>query len=63
MDKPYMLATFASFGGTTVANSDKLAEVVAMLVVRDEDYKPLREAAKPNGDEPVWALSSLKACL
>lgn len=46
-----------------MAHSNKLAEVVAMIVERDEEFAPLQAAARPNGDEPVWPLSSLKACL
>jgi len=53
----------SSSGGGALANSDKLAEVVAMIVERDEEFGPLREAARPNGDEPVWPLSRLKEYL
>jgi DNA-damage-inducible protein D len=46
-----------------MADSNKLAEVVAMIVERDEDFAPLQAAARPNGEEPVWPLSRLKECL
>jgi len=46
-----------------LANSDKLAEVAAMIIERDEEFGPLREAARPNGEEPVWPLSGLKEYL
>ncbi|MDC0745349.1 hypothetical protein [Polyangium mundeleinium] len=60
--EPCRVVTFPD-GGGSLANSDKLAEVVAMMVERDEEFQPLKEAAKPNGDEPVWPLSRLKECL
>lgn len=46
-----------------MANSDKLAEVVAMIAERDQEFAPLTDAAKQNGPEPVWALSHLKEFL
>lgn len=46
-----------------MANSDKLAEVVAMIVERDEEFAPLEAAARPSGDEPMWPLSRLKEFL
>jgi DNA-damage-inducible protein D len=46
-----------------MADGNKLAEVVAMIVDRDADFKPLQEASTPHGDEPVWPLSRLKDCL
>lgn len=46
-----------------MANSDRLAEVAAMIAVRDEDFKPLKEAAVAHGDEPLWPVSRLKTLL
>lgn len=46
-----------------MADSNKLAEVVAMIVERDEEFAPLANAARPTDDEPVWPLSELKAFL
>ena len=46
-----------------MANSNKLAEVVAMLAERNEEFGPLTAAQRPNGDDPVWPLSRLKECL
>lgn len=47
-----------------MANSDKLAEVSALLAERDEDFRPF-ELAKvaADADEPFWALSDLKRLL
>jgi DNA-damage-inducible protein D len=46
-----------------VADSNKLAEVVAMIEQRDQDFASLKAAARPNGDEPLWPLSRLMECL
>jgi DNA-damage-inducible protein D len=47
-----------------MANTDKLAEVAALLAERDEEFRPF-ELAKVAADteEPYWALSDLKRLL
>jgi DNA-damage-inducible protein D len=46
-----------------MANSIKLAEVVAMLHERDEDFNPFEEAKATGDVEPLWCLSELKRLL
>jgi len=47
-----------------MADSDKLAAVVAELAVRDEEFKPFeRVKLRPKSGEPVWPLSELKGLL
>lgn len=47
-----------------MANSDKLAEVVALLVERDEVFEPFESAKTPNGtEEPLWSMATLKELL
>ena len=47
-----------------MADSAKLARVVAMLCERDDDFKPFRDAAVPLGDDrDGWSLSALKELL
>lgn len=46
-----------------MANSDKLAEVVAMIVERDEEFSALQDAQVQTEGEPVWPLSRLKEFL
>lgn len=46
-----------------MADSNKLAEVVAMLHERDEDFNPFEEAKATGDIEPLWCLSELKRLL
>lgn len=49
-----------------MADSSRLAEVVALLAERDQDFRSLRQAANHSHEdtgEPLWALSSLMAAL
>jgi DNA-damage-inducible protein D len=47
-----------------MANTDKLAEVVAALAERDEEFKPLQEVARDGADhEKLWSVSHLKKLL
>jgi DNA-damage-inducible protein D len=46
-----------------MADSNKLAEVVAMIAERDDDFRPLKDAAVPHGAEPLWPLSRLREIL
>jgi DNA-damage-inducible protein D len=47
-----------------MANSDKLAEVVALLHERDEVFEPFELLKTSNGtEEPLWSMTSLKELL
>jgi DNA-damage-inducible protein D len=47
-----------------MANSDKLAEVVAMIEERNDEFRPLITAAVDrSGEEALWPLSRLKEFL
>src|SRR5438105_3624398 len=53
-------------GAPAVPASKKreLEEVVAVLVQRDDEFRPLIESVRAHvGDEPVWTLSELKEFL
>lgn len=48
-----------------MANTDRLAEVAALMVERDEDFRPL-DSVKLDGrsaDEPLWRASDLQVVL
>src|SRR5437879_3405026 len=47
-----------------MSQTDKLAEVVAMIAERDDDFRPFTKASLENRDgEELWPLSQLKALL
>src|SRR5438046_363267 len=49
--------------GQCMANSDRLAEVVAMLHERDEEFRLFDQAKAKDDAEPLWCLSVLKQLL
>lgn len=46
-----------------MVDSNRLAEVVALIAERDDDFRPLVEAAVPRGEEPLWPLTKLRVFL
>ena len=46
-----------------MADSNKLAAVVALLAERDQEFKPIEDAARYESEEPLWPLSELKKIL
>jgi DNA-damage-inducible protein D len=46
-----------------MANSDKLAEVVAIIHERDQEFAVFEQAKATGDEEPLWALSTLKQLL
>ena len=46
-----------------MADGNKLAEVVAMLCERDDDFKPFENVAVHTDQQTLWALSNLKLLL
>jgi DNA-damage-inducible protein D len=59
-----MLPQATVVAGVGVSQTDKLAEVVAMIVERDDEFRPFLKAGADSKDgEELWSLSQLKALL